>query len=1050
MRTQVTKSELLKLSAILIVYLLGVVQVGIVRTVSAQDPTNLPPDVQPLLHTQQAQLTANDGASGDFFGNAVAISNNTAVVGASRQPSGNRRGAAYVFVRSGASWSQQQQLIPADGVNGDDFAISVAIDADTVVVGAPSKTIGGASGRGAAYVFVRSGTTWTQQQQLIASDGALFENFGTSVAVSGETIVVGSPNHAVGANTRQGAAYVFVRSGSTWTFQQKLTASDGLISDQLGGSVALVGNTAVVGARENNFGANRNGKVYVFLRTGTTWSQQQKLTASDGSSLDAFGNSVAISHNADTIAVGAFDDDEPPVGDRGSVYVFVRDGTTWSQQQRLLGSLGLSSGSGGHFGSTVAVNGDTLIAGAPELDPNQGGNGRGAVYLFDRSGSTWTEHTRFLIPGSALREFGTSVAMSGDSFIGGAIRDPVGTNVNQGSAYVFATGHTLSIGDVSVAEGNSGTTQATFTVTLSAASTHPVVVNYATTDGTAIAGSDYVAASGTLTFNPGETSKTFNVTINGDTLFEANETFFVDLSNPVNANITQGRATGTITNDDPPPSISINDVSQAEGNSGTTNFTFTVTLSAISGLPATVNYATADGTATAGSDYQSTSGALTFDPGQTSKQIMVAVNGDTQNEADETFLVNLSSPSNSTIAKAQGVGTILNDDADVPIVQFSASNYNVQEDCTTVTVTVNRIGAASAAANVDYFTSDVTASDRRDYIAAIGTLRFAAGETSKSFPLLINEDSYVEGPETFNVTLTNPSGVNLGAPSVATVTIDDDATEPATNVIDDARNFACQCYHDFLNRQPDQSGWDFWTNEIASCGNDPQCIEVKRINVSAAFYLSIEFQETGYLVERLYKSAYGDAMGTSTFNGTHQLPVPIVRFNEFLADTQEIGQGVVVGAPGWEQQLENNKQTFVTRFVQRSRFTTALPTTMTPAQFVDQLNTNAGNVLSATERASAIAFFGGATDTSNMTVRAQALRQVAEDQDLHSAEFNRAFVLMQYFGYLRRNPNDQPDTDHSGFDFWLTKLNQFNGNFVNAEMVKAFIVSGEYRQRFGQ
>lgn len=237
---------------------------------------------------------------------------------------------------------------------------------------------------------------------------------------------------------------------------------------------------------------------------------------------------------------------------------------------------------------------------------------------------------------------------------------------------------------------------------------------------------------------------------------------------------------------------------------------------------------------------------------------------------------------------------------------------------------------------------------------------------------------------------------------------------------------------------------------LTSCGNDPQCIEVKRINVSAAFYISIEFQETGYLVVRLYKSAYGDAMGTSTFGGPHQLPVPIVRFNEFLPDTRHIGEGVVVGAPGWEQQLENKKQAFVTEFVQRSRFTPTLPTTMTPAQFVDQLNTNAGNVLSTSERDAAIAFFGGAANTSNMTARAQALRQVAEDQNLRNAEFNRAFVLMQYFGYLRRNPNDPPDTDYSGFDFWLTKLNQFNGNFVQAEMVKAFIISGEYRQRFGQ
>jgi hypothetical protein len=378
-----------------------------------------------------------------------------------------------------------------------------------------------------------------------------------------------------------------------------------------------------------------------------------------------------------------------------------------------------------------------------------------------------------------------------------------------------------------------------------------------------------------------------------------------------------------------------------------------------------------------------------------------------------------------------------------PTIQFSASNYNVQEDCTTVTVTVNRVGDTSAFASVDYSTSDVTASERQDYITALGKLQFAPGDTSKSFGVLINEDSYVEGSETFNVNLSNASGASLGA-SVATVTINDDPTEPSTNVIDDPRNYVCQHYHDFLNRQPDPSGWDFWTNEITSCGTNQSCLEVKRINVSAAFYISIEFQQTGYLVERMYKAAYGNANGTSTFGDTHQLPVPIVRLNEFLPDTQQIGQGVIVNQAGWEQVLENNKQAFTAEFAQRLRFTTAFPPSLTAAQFVDTLNANAGNPLSSAERDQLV------NDLStNAKTRAQVLRAVAEDSDLNSAEFNRAFVLMQYFGYLRRNPNDPQDTDYSGFDFWLTKLNQFNGNYISAEMVKAFISSSEYRQRFG-
>ena len=376
------------------------------------------------------------------------------------------------------------------------------------------------------------------------------------------------------------------------------------------------------------------------------------------------------------------------------------------------------------------------------------------------------------------------------------------------------------------------------------------------------------------------------------------------------------------------------------------------------------------------------------------------------------------------------------------------SSYLVTEGSTSVTITVNRLGDSSAAATVDYATSDGTATERRDYISARGTLRFAAGETSKSFPVLINDDSYVEGTETFNVTLSNPTGVGLSAPAAVPVYIDDNVAESTTNVIDDPQNFVRQHYHDFLNREPDPSGLAFWTNEITSCGANPSCIDVKRINVSGAFFLSIEFQNTGYLVERMHKAAFGDVNGTSTIGSAHQIAVPVVRMNQFLLDTQQIGQGVIVGQTGWEMVLENNKQAFAAQFVQRPTFASAFPTTLTPAQFVNQLFANTGVTPTTAERNAAIAEFGSATNTTDLAARGRALRDVAENGTLNDQEFNRAFVLMEYFGYLRRNPNDAPDADYSGYDFWLTKLNQFNGNFQNAEMVKAFLSSIEYRQRF--
>jgi len=264
------------------------------------------------------------------------------------------------------------------------------------------------------------------------------------------------------------------------------------------------------------------------------------------------------------------------------------------------------------------------------------------------------------------------------------------------------------------------------------------------------------------------------------------------------------------------------------------------------------------------------------------------------------------------------------------------------------------------------------------------------------------------------------------------------------NAIDSNEYFVRQHYVDFLGREPDEAGFNFWTKELNDCGGDAICVENKRINVSAAFYLSIEFHQTGYLVERLYKAAYGDSSQTSTLGGSHNLPVPVVRLDEFLADSQKIGQNVIVGQTGWEQQIENNKQAFVSELALRGRFTTAFPGGMSPAQFVDTLNGNAGSPLAQSERDQLVNDL-----TAGAKTRTQVLRAIAEHPNLVNSEFNRAFVLMQFFGYLRRNPNDSPDADYTGYDFWLTKLNQFGGNFQNAEMVKAFLTSIEYRQRFG-
>jgi hypothetical protein len=392
-------------------------------------------------------------------------------------------------------------------------------------------------------------------------------------------------------------------------------------------------------------------------------------------------------------------------------------------------------------------------------------------------------------------------------------------------------------------------------------------------------------------------------------------------------------------------------------------------------------------------------------------------------------------------------------------LQFTASTLSTNESSGQLNINVTRSGDVIAPVTVDFATTDAAAqqgcsvangkaSARCDYIGASGTLVFASGETSKTISILIIDDAYVEGGESFDAVLSNPSGAALGT-STTTVTINDNDSVLGQNPIDQSGFFVDENYFDFLNRAADPAGRAFWISQISSCGSDPACIEVHRINVSASFFLSIEFQNNGYLVERFYKVAYGSATGTSTFNGTHQLSVPVIRFAEFLKDTQRVGKGVVVLQSGWEQLLENNKQAYALEFVQTSRFINALPISLSPSVFVDQLNANAGNVLSANQRTAVINLFGGAGNTGDATARAQAVRMIAEDTDLYNAEYNRAFVLAEYFGYLRRNPNDAPDSDYTGYDFWLTKLNQFNGNYINAEMVKAFLSSIEYRQRFG-
>ncbi len=373
--------------------------------------------------------------------------------------------------------------------------------------------------------------------------------------------------------------------------------------------------------------------------------------------------------------------------------------------------------------------------------------------------------------------------------------------------------------------------------------------------------------------------------------------------------------------------------------------------------------------------------------------------------------------------------------------QLAASALNVPESPPAANLVVTRTGGSVGAATVDYATSDGTATQKGDYTIKLGTLKFADGETSKIISVPIVNDVYVEGDETFNVTLSNPTGngISLGSQTTTPVTImDDDFTAPTTNPIDNAQFFVRQHYLDFLNRQPDAAGLSFWSNIIIACGADAACISTKRVQVSGAFFLSIESQDTGGYAIRLQRSAFARKSA---------LPATRLTYLELIRAQSTIGEGVIIGQAGADALLETNKQAYALGVVNSSAFTTAYASFTTAATFVDALFTSAGVTPTTAERNAAIAAYN-AQGTVPLA-RTAALRSVTDSNSVRTAEASPAFVLMEYFGYLRRNPTDAPDNNDAGYQFWLAKLNAAGGDFQKSDMVKAFITSPEYRARFG-
>lgn len=344
----------------------------------------------PMATTSLGQMlisrTASDGLAQDFFGSKVAISFDYALVSAPGSNSG--QGAVYVFMRSGDSWIQHAKLTASDGAANDFFGGSLFLDFDSAVVGAHGDDVGSNVNQGSAYVFELVGTTWTQKAKLTASDGATNDYFGSDASINEDYVLIGVSNDWIGNNLEQGSAYVFRRSsGGSWVQQTKLMASDGAYGDRFGFSVSISGNTALIAATSADIGPSLDqGSVYVFVRSGVSWTQQAKLTANDGSGSDDFGCNVALSSEEDYALVGARYADIDGESSQGAAYVFVRSGNTWTQQAKLTASEG---NAGDFFGHDVSLDMPTALIGAPGSFIRE--RNHGAAYAFVLSGGTWKQ-----------------------------------------------------------------------------------------------------------------------------------------------------------------------------------------------------------------------------------------------------------------------------------------------------------------------------------------------------------------------------------------------------------------------------------------------------------------------------------------------------------------------------------------------------------------------------------------------------------------------------------------------------------------------------------
>jgi len=1080
---------------------------------------------------QVKKLTASDAAAGDEFGTAVAIDADTLVVGAEDKKSISTsisNGAAYIFERNqggSENWAQVQEL-SADFVTGYSyFGYAIAIEKDTLVVGAFGKV------PGLAYIFERNQggpAHWGQVKRLIASDAVGGDQFGISVAINLDTVAIGATH---GNRATSGAVYIFERNRNgveSWGQVQELTASDATLQDEFGVSVALEGDTLVVGAWARNLAVG--GAAYVFDRNQNgveAWGQVQRLTASDAAAHDNLGSSVAIDGN--TVPVGALGKKSntgaayvfnlasapppPPIDNTGcSVTANLGSPPAPATTGTLTTRMYRGSGQGTCGTNAYPGNVDPISS-----KPYSGSFPFDAYTLTNSSSSPVCVSAALTVNSQSnanyqiaafLAPFVATDITNSSRYLG----DPgvsSGTNAPVIQSFQFTVPANTSFAIVVFSVDSTAQLGGSYTVQLMSTSSSCPLTPTATptppaTKGTAVAYQIDAAHTGAQFDNitPPLTQR-WARDLGGQLSYPliAGGRIFITA-----ANTTGGTKLYALDEANGATLWGPVDLGGSYGWSGAAyeaGRVFAVNgdglLRAFDAASGALLWAKQLPDQRSFESPPTASGGVVYLVGGGTGETLYAVNE--QDGAVKWSVLMFSGDDSSPAVTPTGVFVSFVCDVYDFSPQDGAVIWQHNDGCsggggsTPVLfggrlyvgdfLTPKRMFHAPTGAPLGAYPQGIlpafsgstgfflTGSILKARDAYSGDVRwsFTGDGTLVSAPIIDNGYVYIgsSSGKLYALDASNGANVWTGNLGAAVQTTESLVTRPHTglgagdglvvvpastrlvayqpvppppaNPIDDPSFFVKQHYLDFLNRQPDQSGWDFWTQPIASCGTDAQCAAVRRINTSGAFFISIEFQQTGNLVYKMYKAGFGNLPGK---------PVAALRA-PFIADTRQIqstpGQ-VIVGQANWQAQLEANKQAFALAFVQRAAFQ-SVHATQTADQYVSDLFAKAGASPTAAETLAAIAAFNNAGGGD--PGRAAALRSVAESNSVATALNNEAFVLMQYFGYLQRNPFDPPEPtlDYAGFNFWLSKLNQFKGDFIAAEMVKAFISSSEYRQRFG-